>query len=290
MIVIAAIVAFFVFLYVVWKIRYRYPPADMPQVLCYHKLSGKFCFEGTWMPPQRFVRQIDHLIAGGFEFIGEEGFIAALNSPAADNAKKILLTFDDGYEALYDVHRTHLEPRGIPCSVFIVTDYVGCENRWDISLGRRPFRHLTWHQIEDLARRGVSFGSHGASHRDLTRLQARELSREVTFSRSVIEEHVQKRVKSFSYPFGRYNDDVRDVVAKSGYELAFSLYPPRSNEQIDPFALRRNGVYIIDTPLSIECKLQSKPFFWFEEMKCRTINRVAILTPIFKRSCARPDK
>lgn len=290
MALIATLAAILILLFVLWRVRYRYPPADVPQVLCYHKISDKFCFEGTWMTPKRFVGQIDRLVADGFEFVGEDEFIDAMRSPAAGNNAKVLLTFDDGYEQLFDMYGDHLERRGIPLLVFLATDYVGRENRWDLGLGRRPFKHLSWAQIEDLAGCGVRFGSHSASHRNLTHLEKSDLANEITGSRAVIEQHIGGRVRSFSYPFGRYDEEVRSMVMDAGYEVAFSLYPPCSNEVVDPYALRRNGVYIIDTSFSISCKLRRNPLFWFEEMKCRAINGVALLTPLFKRFSARPGK
>jgi peptidoglycan/xylan/chitin deacetylase (PgdA/CDA1 family) len=286
MIAIGLVTAFFLLLFLFWRARYRYPPHDVPQVLCYHKLSQRFCFEVTWMTPGRFMRQIDHLVNQGYEFIGESEFADAVLSPTAENAKKILLTFDDGYEELYGLYRNYIETRGIPLLVFLVTGYVGGENRWDLSIGRRAFSHLSWKQIVELADCGVSFGSHGISHRDLRHLDPGELENETAGSKSAIEERIQREVRSFSYPFGRYNERVRSTVNDAGYKLGFSLYPPRSNEDVDLLALRRNGVYIIDTPFTIECKLTRNPLFWFEEMKCRAINQVAVLTPIFKRFSA----
>jgi hypothetical protein len=78
------------------------------------------------------------------------------------------------------------------------------------------------------------------------------------------------------------------AVREAGFTTAFSLYPTHSNETVDPFALRRNGVYIIDTPFTIDCKLTRSPLFWFEEMKCRAINQMAVLTPVLKRFSAGP--
>ncbi len=290
MILLGATALFFLLLFLVWKARYRYPPANVPPVLCYHTLSERFCFEGTWITPKRFLGHIDHLARKGYEFIGEAEFARAVANASLENARKILLTFDDGYEALYEMYLRELEPRAIAPLVFLVTDYIGRENTWDLSLGRRPFRHLTWNQIIELSERGVRFGSHGASHRDLTRLHPQELTDEIVRSKERIEDRTQKQVTSFSYPFGRYNDRVRQAVRSSGCVLAFSLYPDHCNETVDPLALRRNGVYIIDTPFSIERKLARNSLFWLEEMKCRTINGVAVLTPLFKRSSAAPGK
>ncbi len=290
MIPIVVIAALLVTLFLVWKVRYRYPPADIPQSLCYHKISDGFLWEGTWMTSGRFLEQIDTLKSGGYEFVDEAAFVHAVANPAPGASRKILLTFDDGYEELHDIYVGELERRGVPLLVFLPTDYVGRTNDWDLSLGRKRSRHLSWDQIRDLAERGVRFGSHGASHRDLTRLPPEDLADEIARSKTEIEEKTGQAVTSFSYPFGRYNTRVRQAVRDSGFTAAFSLYPPHSNEAVDPLALRRNGVYIIDTLFTIGCKLTRNPLFWFEEMKCRTINQVAVLTPLLKRPSAGPGR
>jgi peptidoglycan/xylan/chitin deacetylase (PgdA/CDA1 family) len=277
-------------LFLMWKARYRYPPIDLPQALCYHKISQKFCFEGTWITPGRFLGHIDRLIDDGYRFVSEGDFVEGLGDPSPQRSKELLLTFDDGYEELHHVFLEHLVHRGVPLLVFLVSDYVGKANEWDVMLGRRPFRHLDWWQIEEMAEGGASFGSHGASHADLTRLPLANLSNEISGSKAIIEEKLGREVLSFSYPFGRYDARVKSFVKKAGYSAGFSLYPGHGNERVDRFALRRNGVYIIDPAIALKCKLERNPFFWFEEMKCRTINGVAVLTPVLKRLSAGPDK
>ncbi len=276
------VVAILALLYMRWRSRYRFPPEDVPRVLCYHKFSDSFCFEGTWMPRRRFVEQLDFLIDRGYTFIGEEEYYDSLLRRIPANAKKILLTFDDGYQELFDVFVEDLVPRGIPALVFLVADFAGKENTWDLSLGRPPFAHLSWDQVEEMARRGARFGSHGMSHADVTRLSGGELEAEIVDSRKMISDRTDVEVLSFSYPFGRYDGPSRAAVEAAGYTGAFSLYPRHTNEYVDWFCLRRNGVYIIDTTVSLGWKLERSGFFWFEEMKCRVINGLSVLTPLAK--------
>lgn len=282
MIWLALLAGFFAALYVIWRVWYRYPPLGVPQVLCYHKLSDRFCLEGTWITRSRFLGHIDYLLDQGVRFVDEATFINALGGTQNRGSTDILLTFDDGYEALHPMYFEHLVPRNIPLLVFLPTDYAGRENTWDLSLGRRAFRHLSWIQVREMCEAGVDFGAHGVTHRDLTRLDEVTLDHEITQSKRAIEEQTNRSVRSFSYPFGRYNDAVREAVRRSGYQIAFSLYPHHPNEHMDRFALRRNGVYVIDTAHSLNCKLNRTSFFWFEEMKCRVINGVAALTPLLK--------
>ncbi|MEJ2722240.1 MAG: polysaccharide deacetylase family protein, partial [bacterium] len=248
MVFVGAVAAALVALFVTWRVRYRYPPAGFPQVLCYHKLTDRFCFEGTWTTPRRFLDQIDRLVEAGYRFIGEADYLAAVQHGRPQPPNTLLLTFDDGYEELYEIYLNHLAPRRVPALVFLVSGYAGRYNTWDLSAGRRRFKHLSWSQIRTMADAGARFGSHGATHADLTRVGAGALDDEIAGSKATIESHLGAEVRSFSYPFGRYSRRVKSAVELAGYTAAFSLYPAHSNERVDRFALRRNGVYVIDTP------------------------------------------
>jgi peptidoglycan/xylan/chitin deacetylase (PgdA/CDA1 family) len=268
-------------LHALWRARYGYPPEYIPRILCFHKLSRPFLFEGTWTTPARFAAYIDRLRERGYTFIDESQYLASLDAPPEDRTKQIFLTFDDGYTEIYDIAWPMLVERGVPFHVFLVTDYAGRENRWDLSLGRRPFRHLSWAAVREMTA-GGTFGSHTASHADLTRMSPGSARANLERSRKDIEDVLGKAVRTLSYPYGRYNAVAREAARAAGFEAAFSLYPSHSNAITDRFALRRDAVYIIDPVSMIEIKLQKNAFYGLEEMKCRAINAVAVLTPLLK--------
>jgi peptidoglycan/xylan/chitin deacetylase (PgdA/CDA1 family) len=269
-------------LYAAWRGRYRFPPPSPPQVLCFHKVTRRFCWEGTWTTPRRFFATVDRLADRGYRFITEDEYLASLSRGDDADPSRLFLTFDDGYAEIAGEVADGLARRSVPFHLFVVTDYVGCDNDWDLSLGRRPARHASWEEIRELVALGATVGSHAASHRDLTRLSDEDVADELARSRSAIEDRMGRPARTVSYPFGRYNDAVTAAAAAAGYEAAFSLYPRHSNERVERYALRRNGVYIIDPSWAVEVKLRPNPLFWFEEMKCRMINGVAVLTPMLK--------
>ncbi len=279
---IAALAGVPVALHAVWRARYGYPPDHVPRVLCFHKLSRRFLFEGTWTTPARFAAYVDRLRDRGYSFIDEAAYLAALDAPPADRTKQIFLTFDDGYTDVHDVAWPLLSERGIPLHVFFVTDYAGRDNEWDLALGRPPFRHLSWSQVRDMASRGVTFGSHTASHVDATRVAPDVLRADLERSRRALEDATGKPVRTLSYPFGRYDSAAQAAARAAGFDAAFSLYPSHRNATVDRFALRRDAVYIIDPVALVETKLARHPLFGIEEMKCRAINAVAVLTPLLK--------
>jgi peptidoglycan/xylan/chitin deacetylase (PgdA/CDA1 family) len=271
----------------VWRVRHGYPPDTTPRVLCFHKLSERFLFEGTWTTPARFDAVIRSLVARGYTFIDEDAYLAALDRPTALAGRQVFLTFDDGYADTIEIAHRILAPLKIPFHVFFVSDYAGKLNSWDLSLGRPGHRHLTWERVGELARAGVSFGSHTASHQDATRLSNAELLEELSRSRRDIEAATGRAVRTLSYPFGRYNARVEAAARAAGFEAAFSLYPKGSNARVDRFALRRDTVYVVDSNATIARKLERNAFYGLEEMKCRAINAVSVLTPLLKTSSAR---
>ncbi|HER44008.1 MAG TPA: polysaccharide deacetylase family protein, partial [Candidatus Eisenbacteria bacterium] len=256
---------------------------SLPSVLVYHKVT-RFEFGGTWVPPARFASHLDHLLASGCAFIGEERFLETLAGARRAGDREVLLTFDDGYRELLESAVPALESRKIPAHIFILSSYIGRDNDWELPLPGRRRRHLSRDEIRDLSGRGFSFGSHTRTHRDLTRLGPGEVRDELVRSKKELEEILGLPVRTLSYPFGRFDERAAREASRAGYEAAFSMYPPRSRKSSDPFALRREGVYIIDTLGSLRRKVERGPLFWLEDMKGRAINRVAVLTPILKGS------
>lgn len=281
MLVLLSIVILLIAAYLLWRIRWGYPIDSFPRVLAYHKVT-RFEFGGTWVPPGRFIAQLDHLLDRDCSFISENKFLEILSGRRVCAAREVLLTFDDGYQELMEKALPALEKREIPAHIFVVTDFIGRENSWELDLPGRRCRHLSVGEIRDLAGRGFSFGSHTRTHRDLTRLDPEATLDELVRSKEKLEEILGRPVRSLSYPFGRFDERISREAAAAGYEAAFSMYPPGSNSRLDPLALRREGVYIIDTLGSLRRKVDRGPLFWIEDMKGRAINGVAVLTPILK--------
>jgi peptidoglycan/xylan/chitin deacetylase (PgdA/CDA1 family) len=270
-----------------WRIHFGYPPDTTPRVLCFHKLSRRFLFEGTWTTPLHFAAIIDHLRGRGYAFIDEARYLALLDAPEPGASRFIFLTFDDGYAETIDSAHEILAERGIPLHVFLVSDFAGRENTWDLSLGRPATQHLGWERVRELAGKGVTFGSHTATHADSTRVPYDAYVAELRRSRHDIEAATGKPVRTLSYPFGRCNERCVNAAREAGFDAAFSLYPDGSNDEVNRYALRRAAVYVIDPVALVERKLRPNLLYGLEEMKCRAINATAVLTPLLKSRSAR---
>jgi peptidoglycan/xylan/chitin deacetylase (PgdA/CDA1 family) len=81
-------------------------------------------------------------------------------------------------------------------------------------------------------------GSHGMTHRDLTKLHPDELMFELKKSKEMLENITGRPVNSFAYPYGFFNNRLINAVIECGYINARTFI--MGNVKIDnkPFALR----------------------------------------------------
>jgi peptidoglycan/xylan/chitin deacetylase (PgdA/CDA1 family) len=116
-----------------------------------------------------------------------------------------VFTFDDGHQS--DLAASELLSRRRLSGDFFLT--VG----W---IGNRP-GFLSWQEARAIAGRGHSIGSHGWTHRLLTRLSDAELETELVRSREVLEEKLGVKVDTLAVPGGRWNARVAEAASRAGY-------------------------------------------------------------------------
>src|SRR5215471_107285 len=80
----------------------------------------------------------------------------------------VILTFDDGFQNVYEHGLPILQRYGFPATVFLVTDYCGKLNSWPSQPASVAHQSLLrWEEIKEMHAAGLSFGSHTRTHPDL---------------------------------------------------------------------------------------------------------------------------
>jgi peptidoglycan/xylan/chitin deacetylase (PgdA/CDA1 family) len=103
---------------------------------------------------------------------------------------------------------------------------------------------LTWHEIADMSRHGISFGSHSRTHAILPRLPAEEARVEIEDSWRVLRARAGNPVAAFSYPNGEYTDAIAAQVEAAGYAAAVTTrFGWEGAAPGDLFGLRRIPVH-----------------------------------------------
>ncbi len=195
-----------------------------------------------WRVTERdFEWQLDTLRRLGYRGVALRDLVDAPErtspSPAA---RRVVLTFDDGYRGVRERALSALRARAFTATVFVVADRIGGVNDWDGETPGEPL--LAADEIRALSGAGIEIGSHGATHRALTRLGDADLAREVAGSRETLERITGAPVTSFCYPYGDFDDRVVEAVRAAGYRAATAIRGGISEDLSDPFRLKRVAV------------------------------------------------
>lgn len=271
-------------LYLFWRARFGPPANGSIPVLAYHKVDTRLELGGTMISPKRFAGHLDYFKRNGYQSVTLSRAVELMRRGEGAGKKYLCLTFDDAYAGLYQHAFPLLKEYGFTATVFVVTDYVGRSNDWDINWGGLKFGHLTWEQMKEMQACGIEFGSHAQSHRDLRFLSPEELREELAGSRQAMEQNLSAPVTTLSYPFGLYNERVKQAARDAGYLSACSFSPPMKNSILDFYALRRCGVYVTDILWDIKHKIDhDSPWFWLQDLWSRLVNWCAGGTALVKR-------
>ena len=79
---------------------------------------------------------------------------------------------------------------------------------------------LEWDHVREMAAHGVEIGSHGCSHRIMTRLSFAEASRELVQSKADIESRIGREVAHFAFPNEDASKTLVGLAARAGYRTA----------------------------------------------------------------------
>jgi peptidoglycan/xylan/chitin deacetylase (PgdA/CDA1 family) len=107
----------------------------------------------------------------------------------------------------------------------------------EMRLSHRP---MTATELRRIAANPLfDIGGHTATHPSLPRLAAAEQEQEIVSGVQFLEVTTGKPIRSFSYPFGDWEQGTRDIVAASGFECAVTMSARRVRPGDNRFELPR---------------------------------------------------
>lgn len=169
----------------------------------------------------------------------------------------VAITIDDAYSSVYDNAFPVLKEYGWPATVFVPTDAV------DRGMGG----YMSWDQIREMASGGMGFESHGHRHIYMVRkldgeadsAWKKRIRADIEMSLDRLESELGERPRIFAYPYGEYDEKVKDIVEELGL-AAFGQHSGPVWMGSDFAALPRfpvSGVY--SEPGQFMVKLKSLP-------------------------------
>lgn len=289
--------------------RVRVSPDYIGMLFYYHRVHPGPGWDpvGINILPGVFRRQM-MIIKKKFNVMSLADFFTSLRKPPISKIRPVVITFDDGYQDVFQYAWPIMKELDIPSVLFICTDPAmeGIPLVWDLltiaaqaetrkeipvrkifaSERVYPFRtvtekkhfilelnqsllgmeearrrntlielfgpflkernskaqglYLSPGQIKECLKNEMEIGSHTASHPYLPEIPLGELDKEIKGSKETLESLLGQEVPFFSYPAGRFNEQVKETVRQSGYRGALATGGRAvSLLNQDPFCLPR---------------------------------------------------
>lgn len=232
-------------------------------VLVYHHIQDPTKSDVSCTPAM-FEEQMVAIKNAGFTPLTIPQTRSFLAGTLSEKIKKpVLITFDDGYESLYQYALPVSIKHQIPMVVFIVTSRIGQKPQFA--------KYLNEKQIKEMNDSGFwYFGSHSHNlHTESLRIYnafgggkinpvLEELRADLVTSSKCLEKILGIPIEIIAWPYGKHNNEYSLIARAVGYKMHFtSLYgynEPGSN----PYSIKRIPISARDTANTVLKKCKGK--------------------------------
>jgi peptidoglycan/xylan/chitin deacetylase (PgdA/CDA1 family) len=209
-------------------------------ILMYHsieRMPRSTVMRSLHVPVKRFEFQMRMLKSLGYKALSLEKLRPYLNGEKQD--KVVGVTFDDGYQNNLINAAPILAKFNFSATCYIVSDYIGLNNIWDLDKGISQIPLMTEGDIFKWLNYGMEIGAHSKTHSNLTNISESEALKEIHDCKVELESKFNIMINDFCYPYGLYNNKICKMVEDSGYLSATSMDRGRVNSKSTNLRLPR---------------------------------------------------
>ncbi|MDD3001914.1 MAG: polysaccharide deacetylase family protein [Candidatus Riflebacteria bacterium] len=229
-------------------------------VLVYHHIQEKVTSDVS-CTPEDFEAQIKAMKDAGFTALSLAETAEFLSGGLKDIEKPVLITFDDGYESLYEYAYPTAKKHEVKMTIFVIT----------ARLGKKPqfTKYLSREQIKEMHDSGYfEFGSHTHDlHTDTIRIfEAFKISdssnpvidlvkKDLKKSAETIRTIIGSAPVALAWPYGKFNAHFTEAAVENGFKIHFTSIPGTNKADSGLFGVKRIPVTARDTVFSVLKKL-----------------------------------
>ena len=191
----------------------------------YHRFDEEK-YPSTNIQLEIFKEQLKIIDEQGIKFIHPKNFKQSLSNNKKE--RKILLTIDDGLQSFYNNAWPILKKNEIPFLLFVNTREVG------------SFNYMDWSQIKEIHQSEFAeIGNHSHSHEYLVNESPEVIREDIIKSINIFKNKLGTNSKFFSYPFGEYSLEFKEIIKDLEFEFAFGQHSGVIDETKDFWELPR---------------------------------------------------
>lgn len=234
-------------------------------IIMYHRViegtESEIGVHANYTLKKDFEEQMRYLVEKGYETVTFKDLAGNNYKNRFDEGKKkIILTFDDGYEDNYRVAFPIMKKYNCKGVIYLMGELN--YNRWDVENKVNPekrFSLMNDNEIKELQESGlIEFGAHTLTHPKLTTLDDDAVRYEVGESKRRFEEKLGEAPVSFAYPYGDFDERIKKIVSEFGFQFVVATDRGSLCFSDDLQEIRRIGMFASNTLFNFKRKTGGK--------------------------------
>ncbi len=185
---------------------------DDKTIMCfvYHRF-GDSRYPTTNVSVKDFESHLNWLTKHDFTFLNFSDAISYLQSD--EPARKIaVITIDDGYKSFFKNGLPLLKKYKLPATLFINTETIDGGD------------YMGWPELKTAMNDNIEIGNHTHSHdyflNKPTATRYKAFKDEIELSQSIIEKNIDFTPTVFSYPYGEFDVEMKNIAKQVGFKAA----------------------------------------------------------------------
>lgn len=196
-------------------------------IFIYHRFNDSK-HESTNTTIQELEKEFEYFKTNNYEVVPLSKIIEKLKNKEVIPDNWVVLTIDDSYKSFYENGLPIFKKYNYPFTLFIYVE----------ATQKKYPDFMNWEQIKKASKYG-EIALHSYSHKQLMKLSNEEIIEDTKKSYEIFEQELGFKPKGYSYPFGEYDDRVKEQINKFDFEYILNQNNGSVNINSDIYDLNR---------------------------------------------------
>lgn len=196
-------------------------------IFVYHRF-GDSKHESTNTSLQELEKEFEYFKANNYKVVTVSKIVEKLKNKEQIPNNWVAFTIDDAYKSFYQNGLELFKKYNYPFTLFVYVE----------ATQKKYPDFMTWDEIKEASKYG-EIELHSYSHKQLVKLTNEEIIKDTNLALEIFEKNLGFKPKAYSYPYGEYDERVKNEIKNFDFEYIMNQNNGSVNEKSDLFDLNR---------------------------------------------------
>lgn len=199
-------------------------------VFVYHRFDDTR-HPSTSISVKKLRQDLNYLQKNGYEVLSLKDLAKRLKNKTPLPKKGVAFSIDDAYKTFYTNALSVFKEFNYPFTLFVSTEAVN----------KKYKDFMTWQDLKEASKYG-DIELHSYSHPHLANLSDQQIKADLKKDIELYKKHFKKPPTMFAYPYGEYEQRVKNIVKSMGFKAIFNQNMGAVSNKSDVYDLDRTAV------------------------------------------------